>query len=575
RKILAAEIAVADSRAVLEMHSPPRPGFPVMVPPRGTVIDDSLPDAIMAARADIATLAANGYPTMDESGGSNAWAIAGWRSASGAALLFADSHRVVEQPTTYYPVTLSCDAFHISGLLLAGVPLFSSFGENGRVAWAITNASADAQDVYVERFRTADGALQVLHGDTWRPAEVTTETIWVRDGDAIDIERCRTRHGPVVHGDPRSGTALTLRWTVHLAARNDLGIARAMLDASSSDELLDLQAGWIDPVNNLIVADAGGNVGYMLRGKLPRRSDVQGRALPRPGWFADEPWDELVDVGSATRVTDPPDGYVFTTNNTVSAEPDVDVSQDIADWYRAVRLTELLDAGSPAFEDCQRMQTDVVSVAMRHWAQLLAMRRLEDANARLAAAAIIGADGSLEHRPGATVYVCLLRRVAAALIDAHHPSIGWILDDTASNSAGLIRRWLAQLSWPSSREGLINLDQQTDAWWSARLAEAWTDHLALPSDDWSKLRAQHSPIVGTAQMGDGETLNVATYPVAVGAGFPITIGVALRFAVELDSGGKRGWAIPGGTAETEFDSPLLEAWRDGALCPFDAGPSPY
>ena len=73
------------------------------------------------------------------------------------------------------------------------------------MAWAITHADADTQDLYLERF---DGT-RYLTPDGWQQAERRCERINIRGGGSTDIEVFQTRHGPVVHGDP---SATAWRW---------------------------------------------------------------------------------------------------------------------------------------------------------------------------------------------------------------------------------------------------------------------------------------------------------------------------------------------------------------------------
>ncbi|MGK5643610.1 penicillin acylase family protein, partial [Streptomyces sp. URMC 126] len=77
-------------------------------------------------------------------------------------------------------IRLACPEFDVVGLAVPGVPGIAHFGHTGRVAWAITNAMADYQDLYRERLRRTgpDGErVEALGPDGWRPAERHVETI--------------------------------------------------------------------------------------------------------------------------------------------------------------------------------------------------------------------------------------------------------------------------------------------------------------------------------------------------------------------------------------------------------------
>ena len=142
-------------------------------------------------------------------GGSNNWALAPSRTATGRPMLAGDPHRVLEMPNMYWQVHLACDEFDVIGLTVPGVPGFPHFGHNERVAWCVTHAFVDIHDLFVERF--SDDGRSALFKDAWEPVATRREEIIVKGEDATVIEVTETRHGPVIAGDPRNGFGLALR----------------------------------------------------------------------------------------------------------------------------------------------------------------------------------------------------------------------------------------------------------------------------------------------------------------------------------------------------------------------------
>jgi penicillin amidase len=118
---------------------------------------------------------------------SNAWALAGSRTSSGQPLVAGDPHRLVEVHGVYYQSRLACPEFDALGLSFVGVPGFPHFGQTDRVAWCVTNANGDYQDLYVERFRD-DGSLRYQAAGEWREPARRVETIGIHDSDAISVE---------------------------------------------------------------------------------------------------------------------------------------------------------------------------------------------------------------------------------------------------------------------------------------------------------------------------------------------------------------------------------------------------
>jgi penicillin amidase len=79
--------------------------------------------------------------------GSNAWAVAGSRTAHGGALLANDMHLGLGVPNTWYRVRMqwSDDAgaeHDVVGVTLPGAPLLI-VGSTGRIAWGFTNSYID------------------------------------------------------------------------------------------------------------------------------------------------------------------------------------------------------------------------------------------------------------------------------------------------------------------------------------------------------------------------------------------------------------------------------------------------
>ncbi|MFF5307450.1 GNAT family N-acetyltransferase [Streptomyces sp. NPDC013161] len=135
--------------------------------------------------------------------GSNGWLVSGERTTTGQALLAGDPHRFIEDPGVYQQVHLSCPEFDVVGLTVPGVPGIAHFGHTGTVAWAITNAMADYQDLYRERLRRTGAGVEALGPDgTWRRAARHTETIDVAGEDPVEVEIIETERGPVVIGGP-------------------------------------------------------------------------------------------------------------------------------------------------------------------------------------------------------------------------------------------------------------------------------------------------------------------------------------------------------------------------------------
>ncbi|MBG0854093.1 penicillin acylase family protein [Streptomyces spinoverrucosus] len=135
--------------------------------------------------------------------GSNGWLVAGERTVTGQAVIAGDPHRFIEEPGVYQQIRLGCPEFDVVGLAVPGVPGIAHFGHTGTVAWAITNAMADYQDLYRERLRRTGAGVEALGPDgRWQRAYRETEFVEVRGAEPVPVEVIETERGPVIAGGP-------------------------------------------------------------------------------------------------------------------------------------------------------------------------------------------------------------------------------------------------------------------------------------------------------------------------------------------------------------------------------------
>ncbi|GLY75957.1 penicillin acylase family protein [Actinoallomurus iriomotensis] len=583
--------ARAGRRAADVLDPRPLPGMRVTVPPLGRIPRED-PRVALAERAreDVESAAAHLGFLAEAEGGSNAWAIGAGRTRTGRPLLVNDSHRALDTPNAYWQAHVRCPEFTVSGATFPGLPGFPHFGHNGRVGWAITNAAGDAQDLYVEHFRREGTEVRTATG--WEPAPAREERIAVRGGED-HVEPCRvTPNGPVVHGDPASGAALSLRWTATDRPCAQFGVLRRMLVAADVRTLLDGQEGWVDPLNNLVAADTGGHIGYLLRGELPARDGLAPTQVPVPGWERRHAWRGRVPFTEMPRVEDPPEGIIVTANNTVTATERPFVSHSMNDCYRSERIHELAASansgpGRLGVDDMVGWQGDTVSVAARRWAELLAGRgpyagAAERARALLAAG---GGDLSATSTVG-LVHACFRRALARRLLDRElgAGTRSWLMDSGLPGVPVLLRRWFAALTWPRPEDGAWPAASLGDDLLTEALDAAWRQACgdAESPKPWSEVHrtaARHTlhtvagpgldpPPAGIG--GDNETIQNGAYGWREGTPFHITNLSVYRQVLDLADLDGSAWVIPGGASGLPGDrhyADQLEPWTRHRLVP--------
>ncbi|MGK5446104.1 penicillin acylase family protein [Streptomyces radiopugnans] len=297
--------------------------------------------------------------------GSNGWLVPGGRTATGAAIVAGDPHRFIEAPGVYQQIRLACPEFDVVGLAVPGVPGIAHFGHTGRVAWAITNAMADYQDLYRERLRRTgpDGErVEALGPDGWRPAERHVETIEVAGGEPVTVEVIETGRGPVIADGveaaewadpafpaqeppaqelPAQGSsapevfgAIALRHPPRVRADLGFGVLPALLRARSVADVDRALDGWAEPVNVVLAADTAGGTLHRVAGAVPvRHPDNRTRVVP--AWEPRHAWRGRYEPMPRERV----EGIAVMANQRGIAEP---LGVEFAPPHRAERIRELL-----------------------------------------------------------------------------------------------------------------------------------------------------------------------------------------------------------------------------------------
>ncbi|MFI6823087.1 penicillin acylase family protein [Micromonospora sp. NPDC050187] len=267
--------------------------------------------------------------------GSNGWLLTGARTASGAAIVAGDPHRFIEDPGIYQQIRLACPAYDVVGLAVPGVPGIAHFGHTGTVAWAITNAMADYQDLYAERLRRRGDIVEALGPDGWHPAERHVETVEVADGDPVEVEVIETGRGPVIIGGPDDEQAISLRYPPRVSG--DLGFAAlpALLAATRVTDVDAAVDHWVEPVNVVLAADTEGGLLHRAAGAVPVRDRANGLRVV-PAWEPGHEWRGWHDLPRA-EVRD----LAVMANERGVATP---LGVEFAPPHRANRIRELLTA---------------------------------------------------------------------------------------------------------------------------------------------------------------------------------------------------------------------------------------
>lgn len=254
-----------------------------------------------------------GQTPLEPTAGSNGWAIAPAKSASGHALLLANPHLPWSDLFRWYEAHLVAPGINAYGAALVGLPVLSiAFNDN--LGWTHTVNPHDGWDAY---------ALK-LAGDGYefdqqvRAFETETQTLQIKQADGtLQSEPLiirRSVHGPVWQDAKAHVIALRVvgldrprfleEWWCMARARNLQQFEAA---------LKRLQI----PMFNVLYADRVGHILQVFNGHVPMRTtgDFADWSEIQLGDSSAQLWQDLHPYGDLPRVLDPDTGWLQNAND--------------------------------------------------------------------------------------------------------------------------------------------------------------------------------------------------------------------------------------------------------------------
>lgn len=246
--------------------------------------------------------------------GSNTWALAGSKTASGHTMLLQNPHLSWTTPFfTYYEAHLVSPDMEIYGATQIGLPIIR-FAFNQQMGISNTVNGMVGSTTY--KLTPKDGGY--LFDGAVKPFEVKTGSYKVKqaDGSLVEktIEMKSSVHGPVFERKDGSLTAL------RVAGLDRPGMLKQYFDMVTANSYADFTAAMKRlqvPTFNISYADRDGNIEYVFNGIAPKRpsGDIDFWQGLVPGDTSEFLWTDVHPYEDLPRVTNPAAGFVQNTND--------------------------------------------------------------------------------------------------------------------------------------------------------------------------------------------------------------------------------------------------------------------
>jgi len=290
--------------------------------PKGTMFPKHVQNIIPPAIADSAYLGfksvalfINGISKPDADNGSNNWAIAGSRSASGKPILCNDPHLGLNLPAIWYEMQLSAPGLNTYGVSLPGAPGIV-IGFNDSCAWGVTNAERDVKDYYEITFKD-NSKQEYLFDSEWHTTAFRSEVIKIKGKPDDTLKIPMTIWGPVMYDETvenklKDGKAYAVRWSAH----DESDPLKAFYYLNRAKNFEDYKAAissYQCPGQNFVFADKGGDIAIRQQGKFPAKWKRQGDFV-MPGSDSTYAWRGYIPDSMNITMHNPDRGFVSSAN---------------------------------------------------------------------------------------------------------------------------------------------------------------------------------------------------------------------------------------------------------------------
>ena len=244
-------------------------------------------------------------------GGSNGFAIAPSRSASGHALLWINPH------TSYY-FRSELQMVSERGLNVYGAVTWGQFfvyqGFNARNGWMHTSYGGDAIDEYAETIVKQPDGLYYRYGGGLKKLRVSQVVIAYKQGAGLGYRQFtvyHSHHGPLIRAEHDRWIAVKLLQDPVRALEQSY-LRTKTRDYASFRKTQEMRT---DTSNNTVYADADGTIAYFHGNFIPKRDPKFDYTHPVDGSNPATEWQGPLALEDTIMLRNPSTGWIANTNN--------------------------------------------------------------------------------------------------------------------------------------------------------------------------------------------------------------------------------------------------------------------
>jgi len=280
--------------------------------------------------------------------GSNAWAVAGSKSANGKPIFCNDTHIGFGLPQTWFEAHIKCPEFEITGHFLAGIP-YALIGRTPNHAWGITMLEHDEMDFYAEK-RNPNNANEVWYKGNYVPLTFRTEEIKIKGKESLILNVPITPHGPVVNEvfvGMNSSTPISISWIYTKVENKTFEAFREMNLAKNMNEFENALPQVHAPGLNINYADAEGNIAWWASAHLIKRHPSCNSWVILDARDTLNEWNGFYSFKENPRCVNPSWGYIYSANDWPGPLADGSYYPGYyKPQYRADRIRKLLEGSN-------------------------------------------------------------------------------------------------------------------------------------------------------------------------------------------------------------------------------------